>query len=330
MKLPTRVRRTGGLAAGALLALGLAACASQSDHADAPAAPASASPSASPSPTDTVIDATPDPADAALRPPIGHTGDTDWHLVWHDEFSGDAFGPEWALRPTGAASGRSCASTTAAMGSVGDGYATFKVAHNPANLPAVDPKVCPTGRYFNAQWDTQRTKSFKYGVFAARMKFEHSEGMHGAFWLLPGPDGPAPAPDDPGQTGVEIDIAEYFGDDFGPGVGNGDYHAYIYWPQRQADGTIKNIKTGGAQNFKQSHAGLPSDGYHTYALEWTPNSYTFFLDGVETSRLTVGISQRAQFMLFSLLTSDWEVPKLTSTNVPASMSVDWVRVWQQQ
>jgi hypothetical protein len=24
------------------------------------------------------------------------------------------------------------------------------------------------------------------------------------------------------------------------------------------------------------------------------------------------------------------VPKLTSTNVPASMSVDWVRVWQQQ
>jgi hypothetical protein len=331
MTLSTRIRRSTGLATAGLLGLGLAACASQSGTSQGigtVTAGPSASPSASPSPSATAAGSTDD--DAALRPPGVSADDASWHLAWHDEFNGDAFSPEWTLRGTGAASKRSCASTTAAMGSVGDGYATFRVAKDPSTTPPVDPAVCPSGRLFNAQWDTHSSKSFTYGIFAARMKMQHPEGMHGAFWMLPGRAGPAnPAPDDPGQTGVEIDINEYFGDNFGPGEGNGDYYAYIYWPQRQADGSIKSIKTGDQQHFDRLGSGLPSGGYHVYSVDWTPNSYVFRVDGVETSRLTVGISHRAQFLLFSLLTSDWEVPRLTPDATPASMSVDWVRVWQQ-
>jgi beta-glucanase (GH16 family) len=403
------MRRTGGVATVALLALGLAACASQTSTDSALGDPTAGPTSASPSPSASATAATPGPARLELRPPIGQNTDgqpqvpglatftpahpgapvtiekrqgpdgwtrvasgtqdehgqfsfltstasgtepsaryrasttlngspvyspeasnADWHLVWHDEFDGTTFGPEWTLRGTGPASKRSCASTTADMGSVSGGYATFRVAKDPSNTPPVDPKLCPVGRLFNAQWDTHTSELFRYGVFAARMKMERPEGMHGAFWMLPGREGPTnPAPDDPGQTGVEIDINEYFGDNFGPGEGNGDYYAYVYWPQRQADGTIKSIKTGDAQHFARLGDGQPSDGYHVYSVEWTPNNYIFRVDGVETSRLTVGISHRKQFLLFSLLTSDWEVPRLTDDALPASMSVDWVRVWQQ-
>jgi beta-glucanase (GH16 family) len=261
----------------------------------------------------------------------GSVSSSPWKLVWGDDFDGTSLGSDWTVLPTGAYAGRTCASATADMGTVHDGYAVIGVAHDPSTTPAVSGKICPSGKYFNAQFGTQNSHTFTYGVLAARLKYEHAEGMHASFWMLPGGTGPAnPAPDNPAQTGVEVDITEYFGDDFGAGVGNGDYHAYVYWPQRQANGAITSVKTGGAQDFKKYYPGsMPSDGYHVYSVEWTPTQYIFRLDGVETSRLTVGVSQRPEYLLLSLLTSDWEVPKLTAGQVPASMSVDWVRAWQQ-
>jgi beta-glucanase (GH16 family) len=254
-----------------------------------------------------------------------------WKPVWTDNFDGDALSPDWTVLPTGAYAKRTCATASAAMGTVHNGYAAIGIAHDPATSPPVPADICTQGKLLNAQFSTKTSHTFTYGVFAARIKYEHAEGMHGSFWMLPGGAGPAnPAPDSPAQRGTEVDISEYFGDDFGPGTGNGDYHAYVYYPKRQADGTVQNVKTGGAQDFTKYYPGSqPSDGYHVYSVEWTPTEYIFRLDGIETSRLTVGISQRPEYLLLSLLTSDWEIPKLTDSNIPSTMSVDWVRVWQQ-
>jgi len=318
--------RTTALATVALA--GLAACGGKSVVAasppPSPALTATPGPGAGPS-----ADPTADPNLLPTNTPTATVGDGPWKLVWSDEFNGTSLDSAWQSRPTSAAAGRTCATTVPGMASVSDGYARFSIAPDP-NGPPVDPAVCPSGRYFNAQFGTQSSKSFTYGKFEARIKYERAEGMHGSFWMLPGGDGPAnPAPDNPAQTGVEVDISEYFGDDFGPGTGNGDYHAYVYWPQKQADGTIKSVKTGGAQNFKKFYSSaMPSDGYHVYSVEWTPTAYVFRIDGQETSRVTVGVSQRPEFLLLSLLTSNWEIPKLTPENQHAAMSVDWVRVYQ--
>jgi hypothetical protein len=41
------------------------------------------------------------------------------------------------------------------------------------------------------------------------------------------------------------------------------------------------------------------------------------------------VSRRPQFLILSLLSSDWELPQLDRTSLPADMKVDWVRVWQR-
>ena len=50
---------------------------------------------------------------------------------------------------------------------------------------------------------------FQYGYFEARIRFQHLEGHHGAFWL----QSPTyrDSPDDPAHSGAEIDIIEFFG-----------------------------------------------------------------------------------------------------------------------
>jgi beta-glucanase (GH16 family) len=324
-----RARRIGSSAVAIMALAGLTACGSKTVAAG-PSEPASPAPSVTPGPN---AGPSADPtADQALLPTdtpsaTAATGGP-WKLVWSDEFNGSSLGSDWASRPTSAAAGRTCATTVPAMGTVSDGYAKISIAPD-SNGPAVDPKICPTGRYYNAQFATQSTKSFTFGKFEARIKYQHAEGLHGSFWLQTIGPAAGAAADDPAQTGTEIDVSEYFGDDFGPGEGNGDYHAYVYWPQKQADGTIKSVKTGGAQDFKKYDSGLPSDGYHVYSVEWTPTEYIFRLDGVETSRVTVGVSHRPEFLQLSLLTSDWEIPKLLPENKNASMSVDWVRVYQR-
>jgi hypothetical protein len=57
--------------------------------------------------------------------------------------------------------------------------------------------------------------------------------------------------------------------------------------------------------------------------------YIFRIDGVETWRTTRGISRQQQYLILSLLTSDWELPQLDRKSLPTTMRVDWVRAWQQ-
>jgi len=37
-----------------------------------------------------------------------------------------------------------------------------------------------------------------------------------------------------------------------------------------------------------------------------------------------------EFLVLSLLSSDWELPDLDKSQIPTDMKVDWVRVYQQQ
>ena len=65
-----------------------------------------------------------------------------------------------------------------------------------------------------------------------------------------------------------------------------------------------------------------------FSLERSPTEYVFRVDGRETSRTSVGVSQREQYLILSLLSSDFELPNLNGT-LPQSMDVDWVQVWQR-
>jgi beta-glucanase (GH16 family) len=154
------------------------------------------------------------------------------------------------------------------------------------------------------------------------MRFPRGQGQLGSFWSQPYQ--PQDAPGNPSLDGAEIDVAEWFG----AGRRKGGLAHYVYW--RDADGEF--IKTG--DEFASTKELLsPRDdwwkSYHVYSVEWTPRMYIFRIDGVETWRTTRGISRQQQYLILSLLTSDWELPQLDRKSLPTTMRVDWVRAWQQ-
>lgn len=246
------------------------------------------------------------------------TSTSDWRLAWSDEFDGDELGPDWALRPSGGAlAKRACAVVDAGRTSVRDGNLELSVVADPKRVPNIT-KDCPHGQYLNAMVGTQEAQSFEHGIFAARIRYPAPRGEHGSFWMQPG--GPVPPDSDPpGNAGAEIDVSEYFGD----GYREGGLASFVYADGKKIGGlTPKTIPVIGEGE-------TPSSGYHVYSVEWTPKEYIFRLDGVETLRLTEGVSLARQYVILSLLTSDWELPRLPRDELPTTMKVDWVRVWQQ-
>jgi hypothetical protein len=69
--------------------------------------------------------------------------------------------------------------------------------------------------------------------------------------------------------------------------------------------------------------------YHVFSVDWTSSGYVFRIDGQITWRSSKAVSRRPQFLILSLLSSDWELPQLDRRSLPADMKVDWVRVWQR-
>lgn len=241
-------------------------------------------------------------------------------LVWNDEFTGTALGADWKFRPIAAAN-RACSPPDEDQTEVRGGSVHLSVTRDASKTPNVT-KACPDGQYLNAMIGTDTTQSFKYGIFAARIKFHPVQGAHGSFWMQPLPE-PGADPSDPAQRGVEIDVIEYFG----KGWVNGGLASFIHF---QPPGG-KRIRSGGyLQAASDALKGeLPSDDYHVYSVEWTEKEYVFRVDGIETLRTSKAVSKVPQYFILSLLSSDYEIPKITDDVLPLTMSVDWVRAWQQ-
>ena len=47
-----------------------------------------------------------------------------------------------------------------------------------------------------------------------------------------------------------------------------------------------------------------------FSVEWSPGGYVFRIDGRETWRTSAGVSRRPEYLILSLLSSDYELPGL--------------------
>ncbi len=117
-------------------------------------------------------------------------------------------------------------------------------------------------------------KQMAYGFYEAKCKVPEANGMWAAFWIMcekMGLEDP-----DTSVGGAEIDIFE-----------SPFYNLNVASVQHA-------IHSGGYGNNAQSATSLPlpltveegkENGYqswHTFALDWQPDAYTFYIDGVET------------------------------------------------
>jgi beta-glucanase (GH16 family) len=244
--------------------------------------------------------------DRGLPPGLSEKDAACWRLIWSDEFDGKVLDEtKWSQRGLGPRESANVAADCVTLN--GRGLLQLSVKEH-------------CGVLQNAMIGTQRKFEARFGIMAARIRFPRQQGQHGSFWMQPARS--EKVTDDAGRSGSEIDVIEWFG----AGRKDGGTASNVYWPSAEA-------KPNRAGRMVNLHHLLPpgqtwSDDFHIYSVEWSPEGYIFRVDDHEALRITEGISHQPQYLILSLLTADWEADQLDRAQLPNSMDVDWVRVWQ--
>lgn len=149
--------------------------------------------------------------------------------------------------------------------------------------------------------------SATYGFYEARMKFDGGQGVWPAFWLLPIDRSWPP----------EIDIMEF--------LGNDPTHVLL----------TSHWKDAAGQPQKDSSVIAGPDftaGWHTYAVNWQPNSIQWYIDGVLKKSVTgVGVPDTPMEIILDLAVGGTLPGNATSaTPFPRTMQVDYVHVYERK
>ena len=243
--------------------------------------------------------------------------------TFSDEFSGSTLNPVWGMRGQNyeALSKRVCSKGDPSAVAVTGGALRLSVIKDRSRsdkCKAVSRKKTKNISYrLNGHVGTDDGFSFRYGVASARIKMQKLQGQHASFWMQPLGE------NKPGSDGHEIDIIEYFGDKHP----QGGLTSFIHWYKGQ-----RLIKTGSwiknSTTFLQNKRDGWSKNYHVFSVQWTPKVIIFYIDGKETWRTSARVSKAQQYLILSLLASDYEALEMPDKKLPQHMYVDWVRVWE--
>jgi beta-glucanase (GH16 family) len=245
--------------------------------------------------------------------------------TFSDEFTGNELAPVWNHRGREhwSTSRRTCSKGDPRAVRVGDGVVRLSVVKDPdaTSRCRVSGRDASPGTYayrLSGHIGTEGSFSFRYGVAAARVRFQHLRGQHGAFWMQP------VTGMYPGAAGNEIDVVEYFGDHHPQGGLATFMHRYEGRRRVSSGGWIAD-----QASYLRSRRDGWSKNFHVFSVEWTPRTLVFRIDGKETGRMSgAGVSDVRQFPILSLIVADYEIPKIKERRLPQHMYVDWVRVWE--
>ena len=244
-----------------------------------------------------------------------------WRLVWHDEFDGKAGTPpdpaHWGY-DLGSQSGwgnneweyYTKDPSNAAMD--GEGHLAITARKSDGSID------CYYGpcQYTSARLLTKNLFQFKYGLVQARIKVPTGVGLWPAFWML------GSNVDTEGWAGCgEIDVMENVGRT--PNTLYGTIHGPGYSGGSGLGGTVLTT------------APL-SDDYHVFAVEWSPEGVKWTLDGKQYFQAKPAdaapndwVFDHDFFILLNLAVGGLFAGLISPDTVfPATMSVDYVRVYQ--
>jgi len=251
-----------------------------------------ATPSTSASPTTATPTASATPAATGTTPTTAPSSSSSHGtLVFSDEFSGSSLdSSKWTANWLGAPE----SVTAPANGSETGCYdpAQVSVTGGEADLTAVAKSCTVNGKsyaYRSGMIQTDGKFNFTHGYAEARIWTPAGTGMWPAFWL-DGQNWP---------TDGEIDVLEAYGTDYST------FH--YHYP---------NGAPGGGTNVAGATA-----GWHTYAVNWTGSTTTWYYDDVQVYSMATQTNSPMYLILNLGLNS-------SSSTVPATMRVDYVRVWQ--
>ncbi len=165
------------------------------------------------------------------------------------------------------------------------------------------------------------TWSGKYGYYECSMKVPRGRGLWPAFWLYPA-DGKGPA---------EIDVVEIVNN------GKDTTHTSFHFVHTTKTGKKTPITS---QLNKWGRYDSPidyADDFHTFAVEWTPDVVTHYVDGqVIVSRnfdwlaSSGGEAGPTTVLLNLAVGGKWPQPPQSKSDFPAELAVKYIRVWQKE
>ena len=239
--------------------------------------------------------------------------------VWRDEFNGRADTPpdrrRWTAELGGEWGDNELQQYTARRRNVmQDGRGHLVITADRERFTGVDGV---TREYTSARLTTHRKFTFGYGRVEARIKVPKGKGLIAGFWALGADIDRVGWP-----ASGEIDVVEVngahprtvHGSLHGPGVG----------------------EKGWAQTSTLTAQHPLSHDWHVYAVSWRPDAIDFSIDGrVYGTRTPQGLPAGARWvfdhpfhlMLTLSVGGPWAGAPDRTTQWPARMLVDWIRVW---
>lgn len=223
-----------------------------------------------------------------------------WVLTFDDEFNGNSLDlSKWGY-VTPYWDWRLAAQSKADPSAVVEGNGVLQLL-----TYLTDPNGPPTqANTTTGQIWTLNTFSQKYGWFEFRCKMAPGAGMDETCWLLSAYGG---------TEYQEIDMPEW--------LGNRPTTLYLaHW----------FVPPGGNWSGTLTHSTGPdwSADFHTYAVNWQPDSLTYYVDGIQYWQTTDHVPQEPLFLLVTSGSSSGWGGDINASTCPNSMVLDYVRVYQ--
>lgn len=237
-----------------------------------------------------------------------------YELVWHDEFNvGTTLDSDWTHE-------------VQRSGWVNNELQNYVNGYSPEGVPVTEMKdgrlrircFKENGKIYSGRVYAKVKEGWKYGYIEASIKLPKGRGTWPAFWMMPVHFTSWPADG-------EIDIMEEVGAN--PNYVSSSLHANSH------------VHSNGTQVTHEMYCEGAESEFHTYAIEWTADNITTYVDGkVQLSYDNRGLGRDdwpydAPFYVILNLAwgGDWGGYKgVDESALPAIMEVDYVRVFQKK
>jgi beta-glucanase (GH16 family) len=224
-----------------------------------------------------------------------------WRLVWQDEFT-NGISPDWTFE----------------TGNGGDGWGNKELQfYQSKNATVINGELVITARmdsiggfnYTSARMKTQGRQSWKYGKVEARIAMPCFKGIWPAFWML----------------GDNINAVGW------PACGEIDIMEHIN-TENLTHGTLHWKNNNGQHASNGDTTAINVSDYHVYAIEWSPAVIKWLVDGVafhEVNTKDIPAFRNNFYILLNMAVGgNWPGFTIDKNALPASMKVDYVRVFQ--
>ena len=248
------------------------------------------------------------------------TAPAGYRLVWNDEFNeGTSLGSDWTHEVQGA-------------GWVNNELQNYvKEQHNGKRVTEIKDGFLnincfkdTDGKIYSGRVYAKVNSGWEYGYFEARLKLPSGKGTWPAFWMMPvGNDWNT----NPWPKCGEIDIMEEVG--YHPNYVSSSLHTETYNHTKGTQKTHEMLCEGAEGEF------------HVYALEWTADAITTYVDGkvqLKATKSEMGSDHNSwpfHYAFYPIFNLAWGgswggAQGVNESALPVTMQVDYLRIFQKE